>query len=92
MASERHANGDASRRSLDERAVEVYAEFLCRHDADREPSERQFAELLDEHPELREELIRIRGGLGVFESLDPKRVLEAVQGQHRASSRTMSAA
>jgi formylglycine-generating enzyme required for sulfatase activity len=87
MASERDADPDASRRSLDERAVEVYAEFLGRHDADREPGERRFAELLDEHPELREELLRIRGGLGVFESLDPKRVLEALQGQHRASSR-----
>jgi formylglycine-generating enzyme required for sulfatase activity len=90
MVSERHADPDASRRSLDERAVEVYAEFLARHDADREPSEGQFAELLDETPELREELLRIRGGLGVFESLDPKRVLEALQErQHRGSGRTI---
>jgi hypothetical protein len=78
MDSERHADPEESRRSLDERAVDVYAEFLGRHDADREPSEGQFAELLAEHPELREELLRIRGGLGVFESLEPERVLEAL--------------
>jgi formylglycine-generating enzyme required for sulfatase activity len=89
MDSERHADPEESRRSLDERAVDVYAEFLGRHDADREPSESQFAELLDEHPELREELLRIRGGLGVFESLEPERVLEALQGQQRASRRTI---
>jgi hypothetical protein len=35
MVSERHADPDANRRCLEERAVEVYAEFLDRHGADR---------------------------------------------------------
>src|SRR5262245_33167143 len=89
MISERHDDPDATRGSLEERAVEAYAEFLGRHGSDREPGETQFAELLGGHPELREELLRIRSGLGVFGSLDPERVLEALRGQQRASKRTM---
>lgn len=91
MASERNTDPDAIRRARDERAVEVYAEFLVRHDADRASRESEFAELLDGHPEIREELLRIRGGLGVFESLEPKGVLAALQGPQRASRRTILA-
>jgi formylglycine-generating enzyme required for sulfatase activity len=66
-----------------QRAFDLFAAWLEQHDEPRELDEARFAELVEEHPDLRDELQTLRYGLERFRSIKPSRLRSALAARSR---------
>jgi formylglycine-generating enzyme required for sulfatase activity len=78
--------GDAAARRV--RALDLFAAWLARQEEPRELDEAGFTELLQEHPELRDELRTLRAGLAQFRSIRPSRLRAALDERRLVLRRT----
>ena len=83
MIVNRRSGTDDESAARRQRAFDLFAAWLEQHDEPRELDLARFAELVEKHPDLRDELRTLRDGLERFRSIKPSRLREALDARAR---------